>query len=78
MVFLLNISWELLLRRKRFFINLKSVLPILVFTLMEYGGLNLITFVFLVLFLSALLFSITGLHIRLSLNPFFLRAPNID
>ena len=44
---------------------------------MEYGVLNHITFVFQFLFFSALLFLITGQYIGLSLNPFFLKAPNI-
>ena len=44
---------------------------------MEYGVLNHITFVFQFLFFSALLFLITGQYIGLSLNPFFLKAPNL-
>ena len=76
MLLVLHILWKLVLRRKRFFINLKNVLKVFMF--MEYGVLNHITFVFQFLFFSALLFLITGQYIGLSLNPFFLRAPNID
>ena len=74
MVFLLNILWKLLLRRKCFFTNFKNVLPILVFMFIEFGGLNHIIFLFLIFFISELRPWITRVYVISSLNPLFVRT----
>ena len=74
MVFLLNILWKLLLRRKCFFTNFKNVLPILVSMFIEFGGLNHIIFLFLIFFISELRPWITRVYVISSLNPLFVRT----
>ena len=62
------ITWKML------FTNFKNTLSILVSMFIEYSGLNHITFLFLIFFLSELWRWITGVYVISSLNPLFVRT----
>ena len=69
---LLITGWRLWFGGKNFLIRLKKVLATLVCTFLLYGVLNLMVFLFVFLFVSAVVFFLQWW--RLSLNPLDLRA----